>query len=163
MVSKMFFWLRVRTSRIDGSDQMDTPPDLQRFVLAQEPVYSSALAELQAGSKRTHWMWFIFPQIAGLGHSAMAQRYAIESASEALAYLQHPVLGPRLRTCTQAVLDVEGRSADQIFGSPDNMKFRSSMTLFAHVAPDEPMFAAALAKYFAGEPDDRTLKLLAAR
>jgi uncharacterized protein (DUF1810 family) len=142
---------------------MDTPPDLQRFVLAQKPVYSSALVELQAGSKRTHWMWFIFPQIAGLGHSEMAQRYAIGSASEALAYLQHPVLGPRLRTCTQAVLYVEGRSADQIFGSPDNMKFRSSMTLFAQVATDEPMFAAALAKYFAGRPDDRTLKLLAAR
>ena len=141
---------------------MDMPADLSRFVDAQATVYPAALAELRAGSKRTHWMWFIFPQIAGLGHSAMAQHYAIASAAEALAYLQHPVLGPRLRACTQAVLDVEGRSADQVFGSPDNMKFRSSMTLFGHVAPGEPMFAAALAKYFGGKADDRTLELLAA-
>jgi uncharacterized protein (DUF1810 family) len=142
--------------------QMDAPPRLQRFVLAQDPVYPSVLGELRAGSKRTHWMWFIFPQIAGLGHSSMAQRYAIASASEASDYLRHPLLGPRLRTCTQAVLDVDGRPADQIFGSPDNLKFRSSMTLFAHVSA-EPVFAAALAKYFAGESDGRTLKLLAAR
>jgi uncharacterized protein (DUF1810 family) len=140
---------------------MDTLSGLQRFVLAQDPVYATVLAELRAGSKRTHWMWFIFPQITGLGHSSMAQHYAIASIYEAQAYLEHPVLGPRLRTCTQAVLDLEGRSADQIFGSPDNLKFRSSMTLFAQAA-SEPLFAAALAKYFAGKPDEQTLKLLAA-
>ena len=133
---------------------------LQRFVTAQAPVYGSVLEELRAGEKRSHWMWFIFPQITGLGHSVMARHYAIASATEAAAYLAHPVLGPRLRTCTELVLAVEGRTVDQVFGSPDDMKFRSSMTLFAHVAPDEPAFAAALRRYFGGEPDRQTLQRL---
>jgi uncharacterized protein (DUF1810 family) len=123
---------------------------LERFVQAQEGVYPRALAELKAGKKQSHWMWFIFPQIAGLGHSAMAQHYAIASLDEARAYLAHAVLGPRLKACTQAVLDVEGRSAHDIFGSPDDLKFRSSMTLFARAAPDETLFRTALEKYYDG-------------
>ena len=118
------------------------------------------LQELRAGRKRTHWMWFVFPQITGLGHSETARIFAIASPAEALAYLAHPVLGPRLKTCTELVLQVEGRSVHQIFGSPDDLKFRSSMSLFAHVAPNRPAFDAALQKYFAGEPDSRTVILL---
>jgi uncharacterized protein (DUF1810 family) len=140
---------------------MDDAYDLGRFVAAQEGVYPRALAELQAGEKRSHWMWFIFPQIAGLGSSPMAQRYAIGSVDEARAYLAHPLLGPRLRTCTAAVNAVTGRSAHAIFGSPDDVKFRSSMTLFAAAAPDEPGFTEALARYFAGSPDPLTLEKLA--
>jgi uncharacterized protein (DUF1810 family) len=140
---------------------MDDAYDLGRFVAAQEDVYPRALAELQAGEKRSHWMWFIFPQIAGLGSSPMAQRYAIGSVDEARAYLAHPLLGPRLRTCTAAVNAVTGRSAHAIFGSPDDVKFRSSMTLFAAAAPDEPGFTEALARYFAGSPDPLTLEKLA--
>ena len=139
---------------------MDDPFDLQRFVDAQADVYADALAELRAGAKRSHWMWFFFPQIAGLGVSAMAQRYAIASRREAEAYLQHPLLGPRLIACTRAVLAVEGRSAHQIFGSPDDLKLRSSMTLFAAVA-EGGIFAEALRKYFGGRPDEATLKALA--
>ncbi|MCJ2051853.1 DUF1810 domain-containing protein [Methylobacterium sp. J-070] len=135
--------------------------DLGRFVAAQEGVYPRALAELRAGEKLSHWMWFIFPQIAGLGFSPMAQRYAIGSRGEARAYLDHPLLGARLRTCTQAVNAVSGRSAHAIFGSPDDVKFRSSMTLFAAAAPDESCFTEALAKYFAGSPDPLTLEKLA--
>ncbi|SDN91247.1 Uncharacterized protein, DUF1810 family [Methylobacterium phyllostachyos] len=134
--------------------------DLGRFVEAQDGVYEHALAELQAGAKRSHWMWFVFPQIAGLGSSPMAQRYAIGSLNEARAYLAHPVLGERLRACTTAVNRVSGRSAHAIFGSPDDMKFRSSLTLFSAAAPDEPLFAEALAKYFNGEPDAKTLAKL---
>lgn len=134
--------------------------DLGRFVAAQEGVYGRALAELQAGAKRSHWMWFIFPQIAGLGASAMAQRYAIGSLAEARAYLAHPILGERLRACTAAVNAVSGRSAHAIFGAPDDVKFRSSMTLFAAAAPDEPLFAEALATYFGGAPDPLTLAKL---
>ncbi|MGU3420040.1 DUF1810 domain-containing protein [Methylobacterium sp. D54C] len=134
--------------------------DLGRFVAAQEGVYGRALAELQAGDKRSHWMWFIFPQIAGLGASPMAQRYAIGSLAEAQAYAAHPVLGGRLRACTAAVNAVAGRSAHAIFGSPDDLKFRSSMTLFARAVPEEPVFADALARYFDGVPDPRTLAKL---
>ncbi len=136
--------------------------DLGRFVAAQEGVYERALAELQAGDKRSHWMWFIFPQIAGLGASPMAQRYAIGSLAEAQAYAAHPVLGARLRACTAAVNAVAGRSAHAIFGSPDDLKFRSSMTLFARAVPGEPVFADALARYFDGVPDPRTLAKLGA-
>ncbi|MEE7440352.1 DUF1810 domain-containing protein [Methylobacterium oryzae] len=136
--------------------------DLGRFVAAQEGVYARALAELQAGDKRSHWMWFVFPQIAGLGASPMAQRYAIGSLAEAQAYAAHPVLGARLRACTAAVNAVAGRSAHAIFGSPDDLKFRSSMTLFARAVPGEPVFADALARYFDGVPDPRTLAKLGA-
>jgi len=132
---------------------------LERFVEAQEGVYPRALAELKAGRKQSHWMWFIFPQIAGLGHSPMAQMYAIQSLDEAHAYLAHPLLGTRLRACCEAVLAVEGRSAHQIFGSPDDLKFRSSLTLFDLASPND-IFRAALDKYFAGEPDPLTLQKL---
>jgi uncharacterized protein (DUF1810 family) len=133
---------------------------LQRFVDAQDPVYSRVSAELKSGRKQSHWMWFIFPQIAGLGHSPMAQRYAISSVAEAKAYLDHPILGPRLRECTRLVLAVEGRSAYEILGSPDDMKFRSCLTLFAHAAPEEQMFRDALEKYFDGEEDALTVARL---
>jgi uncharacterized protein (DUF1810 family) len=139
---------------------MDDPHDLQRFVDAQAGVYSQALAELSAAAKRSHWMWFVFPQVAGLGFSAMARRYAIASKFEAQAYLAHPILGPRLIACAGAVCAVEGRSAHQIFGSPDDLKFRSSMTLFAAIAEDA-IFAEALRKYFGGRPDEATLQALA--
>lgn len=134
--------------------------DLARFVDAQRGSYDQALAELSAGHKRSHWMWFIFPQIAGLGSSAMAQRYAISSLDEARAYLQHPVLGPRLQDCTAAVNAVMGRTAHQVFGSPDDMKFRSSMTLFAAADPAAAAFITALVRYYDGRPDPRTLELL---
>jgi len=131
--------------------------NLARFVQAQEPVYAKALAELRAGHKRSHWMWFIFPQIQGLGSSDMAQRYAIASEDEAAAYLAHPVLGPRLRECAGIVAALDGPSAHDIFGDPDQLKFRSSMTLFADVAPDEAVFQACIDKYFDGEADPETL------
>jgi uncharacterized protein (DUF1810 family) len=133
---------------------------LERFVAAQAPVYDQALRELRAGRKQSHWMWFVFPQIAGLGYSVMAQTYAIASLNEARAYLAHPLLGPRLRECCQAVLDVQGKSAHEIFGSPDDVKFRSSLTLFAQAAPEEPLFRAALNKYFSGEADPLTVQKL---
>ena len=129
---------------------------LQRFVEAQMDIYPAALTELQAGRKRTHWMWFVFPQIAGLGHSAMARHYAIASRDEAKAYLAHEVLGPRLRECTQAVLAVSDKTANAIFGSPDDIKFRSCMTLFDAVAPGD-MFDQALARYYSGQRDPATL------
>lgn len=133
--------------------------DLYRFVEAQERVYAEALAELRAGRKQSHWMWFIFPQFDGLGTSAMSQRYAIRSLEEARAYLRHPVLGPRIAECTDAVNAHEERTAHEIFGSPDDRKFRSSMTLFELAAgPDSP-FSAALEKYFSGERDGRTIDL----
>lgn len=139
----------------------DDPHDLQRFVEAQAPVFRQVLAELAAGAKRSHWMWFVFPQIAGLGHSAMAQRYAIASRAEAMAYLAHPLLGPRLRECTALVLAVQDRSARQILGTPDDLKFHSCMTLFAQVqADDNAVFLEALAKYFAGALDQATLDRL---
>jgi uncharacterized protein (DUF1810 family) len=134
--------------------------NLGRFVEAQAPVYARALAELTAGRKQSHWMWFIFPQISGLGKSPMAQHYAIHSLDEARNYLAHPLLGARLKECTGAVMDVEGRSAHEIFDTPDDLKFRSCMTLFAHAAPDEPLFRAALEKYFDGAEDALTLQKL---
>jgi uncharacterized protein (DUF1810 family) len=133
---------------------------LQRFVTAQDPVYADVRDELAAGRKRSHWMWFVFPQLQGLGQSATAQYYGIASRQEAAAYWQHPVLGPRLRECTALVLAARGKSAHDIFGTPDDLKFRSSMTLFAAVAPAEPLFEQALARFFGGRPDDTTLALL---
>ena len=139
---------------------MDDPFGLQRFVAAQAPVYERVCTELSAGRKRSHWMWFIFPQIRGLGSSAMAQRYAITSLSEATAYLDHPVLGPRLRECTRLVNGVDGRSAHEIFGSPDDMKFHSSMTLFLRAGSNDELFRTALDKYFAGKLDPATIDRL---
>ena len=142
---------------------MADPYDLERFVLAQEPVFARVCAELAAGRKQSHWMWFIFPQLRGLGTSPMAQRYAVASLDEARAYLSHPVLGERLRRCTDLVNRIEGRSAPEIFGYPDELKFRSSMTLFARAAgaAREP-FEKALTKYFGGKADARTGELLPA-
>ncbi|MDZ4367719.1 MAG: DUF1810 domain-containing protein [Afipia sp.] len=134
--------------------------DLQRFVAAQAPVYPRVMTELRAGRKQSHWMWFIFPQIEGLGFSAMAQRYAIGSRAEAMAYLDHPVLGPRLRECTRLVNAVDGKDIYAILDSPDDMKFKSSMTLFARVAADNADFVAALHKYYNGEFDPATLARL---
>jgi len=139
---------------------MTDPFDLQRFVDAQTPVYPRVIAELRQGRKQSHWMWFIFPQLAGLGHSAMARRFAIASREEAAAYLAHGILGPRLRECTSLVNAVEGRTVTEILGSPDDVKFCSSMTLFSAVSSDEE-FARAIEKYYAGKPDPRTLDLLA--
>ncbi|SHH98333.1 DUF1810 domain-containing protein [Bradyrhizobium erythrophlei] len=136
--------------------------DLQRFVDAQAPVYPRVLAELRQGRKQTHWMWFIFPQIAGLGHSPMAQRFAIDSRAEALAYLGHGVLGSRLRECTALVNAVEGRTINEILGSPDDLKFRSSMTLFGAVS-SEALFAQAIAKFYGGVVDQQTMDLLERR
>lgn len=138
---------------------MDDPFDLQRFVTAQGPVFAQVCVELAAGRKASHWMWFVFPQLKGLGRSATAQHFGIASREEAQAYWRHPVLGARLKQCTELVLGVEGRSANQIFGSPDNLKFRSCMTLFAQVT-DAPVFGQALEKYFAGKGDEQTLQLL---
>lgn len=134
--------------------------NLQRFVAAQDGVYETAREELRAGRKRSHWMWFIFPQIEGLGASPMAQFYALSSLDEARAFLAHPLLGPRLRDCAEQVNRVEGRSLLEIFGDPDRHKFRSSMTLFERVAPDEPVFARALDKYCGGARDPLTLEKL---
>ncbi|MBB4367942.1 uncharacterized protein (DUF1810 family) [Bradyrhizobium sp. cir1] len=139
---------------------MTDPFDLDRFVQAQNPVFRDVQGELARGRKQSHWMWFVFPQIAGLGFSAMSQRYAIGSRAEAVAYLAHPVLGPRLIACTRLVLAVEGRTINAILGAPDDAKFRSSMTLFGAVS-DEPVFDQALARYFAGERDGATLEILA--
>jgi uncharacterized protein (DUF1810 family) len=135
------------------------PYDLERFVTAQDSggTYQRALAELHAGRKTSHWMWFIFPQVAGLGFSAMAQRYAISGVAEARAYLGHPVLGPRLRACTGAIAATSGSTADRILGPVDAMKLRSCLTLFAHAAPEEKVFGEVLAQYFDGEPDEATL------
>ena len=141
------------------SEQRDSP-DPAPFVTAQDSVYNDVRDELRAGRKQSHWMWFIFPQLAGLGHSATARLFAISSTEEAGAFLAHPLLGPRLRECTQLVNSIDGRSARQIFGDPDDLKFRSSMTLFASAAADNEVFLEALRKYFAGEPDARTLDLL---
>jgi uncharacterized protein (DUF1810 family) len=138
--------------------------DLERFVTAQAPVFATALAELQAGQKRGHWMWFVFPQLRGLGHSAMAQRYGVASLAEAKAYLAHPLLGPRLVACTRAVSAIEGRSLHAIFGSPDDLKFCSSLTLFSLAADEEDsVFRQALVRYCGGRADERTLALLRAQ
>jgi len=137
------------------------PHDLQRFVDAQDQVMDAVKRELRSGRKRTHWMWFVFPQMEGLGSSQMAQRYAISSRAEAEAYLAHPILGSRLRNCTELVTDIEGRSAKAIFGSPDDLKFRSSMTLFEAVADEPVPFETALETYYDGHRDEKTLELLA--
>lgn len=139
---------------------MSDPYDLQRFLDAQSPVFEQACSELRAGRKESHWMWFVFPQLRGLGYSSMAHKYGISSLAEAEAYLQHSILGPRLRECTRLVNLVEGRSIEQIFGSPDDLKFRSCMTLFARVASDNDVFVSALKKYFDGRPDSRTVEKL---
>ena len=134
---------------------------LQRFLDAQDKTYATALAELRAGCKRTHWMWFVFPQIAGLGHSSTAAYYAIADLAEAQSYLAHPLLGARLAECAQALLGVTGRTAHEILGSPDDLKLRSSMTLFAQVAGPDSVFRRVLERYYGGEADARTLDLLA--
>jgi uncharacterized protein (DUF1810 family) len=139
---------------------MSDPFDLNRFLDAQNPVFTEVRAELQLGCKAGHWMWFVFPQLKGLGHSWMAQKFGISSRAEAEAYLAHPVLGPRLIECTRLVNLVEGRSIQEIFGDVDTLKFRSSMTLFAQVAGDSGVFADALRKYFAGQADRLTLDRL---
>lgn len=139
---------------------MQDPYDLKRFVAAQEGIYDRALAELRDGRKRSHWMWFIFPQISGLGHSDMARRYAITGTDEALAYLKHPLLGPRLETCAQAMLQHTDLSARQILGSPDDLKLRSSMTLFSAVAPERTVYAQVLDAFYNGEADPATLERL---
>ena len=139
---------------------MDDPFHLQRFVDAQVPVIDRVLDELGRGRKASHWMWFVFPQIAGLGFSGMARRYAIASLDEARAYLAHPVLGPRLRDCAALVVAVQGAPIGDILGYPDDMKFRSCMTLFSRAAPGERVFQEALDKYFEGEPDRATLERL---
>jgi uncharacterized protein (DUF1810 family) len=140
----------------------DDPFDLNRFVQAQEGVYAAALAELRAGRKTSHWMWFVFPQLDGLGRSQTARFFAVKSLAEARAYLAHPVLGKRLRECAAAVLSVSGRTASEIFGSPDDIKFRSSMTLFERAEPHCDLFSDALDRFFEGRRDRLTLDLLAA-
>jgi uncharacterized protein (DUF1810 family) len=142
-----------------AGDERD-PYDLDRFVQAQADSYAEALAEVRAGAKRSHWMWYVFPQFDGLGSSSMARKYAIGSESEARAYLEHPVLGPRLLEIAAAVLRVEARTARQIFGGIDELKLRSCMTLYAAVSPPQSVFEQVLAKYFGGAPDARTLELL---
>ncbi len=136
---------------------MSDPYNLQRFVDAQKDVFDAVCAELAAGRKRGHWMWFIFPQLKGLGRSSTAQFYGISGREEAEEYLRHPILGQRLRHCTQLLLGVRGRSINEIVGSPDDMKFRSCMTLFAQVAQDKQIFVDAVNKYYGGEFDDWTL------
>lgn len=136
------------------------PHGLDRFVAAQEDVYPQALAEIRSGQKRSHWMWFIFPQIDGLGSSPTARRYSIKSLAEAAAYLQHPLLGPRLAECAEAALAVQGRTAAEIFGSPDDLKLKSCATLFAQAAPAGSAFARLLDRFFQGRTDEKTLRLL---
>jgi uncharacterized protein (DUF1810 family) len=130
--------------------------DLDRFVTAQAGIYERAQSELRAGRKTGHWIWFVFPQLAGLGHSEMSRRYAIRSVAEARAYLEHPLLGERLRECAATLLRLDGRTAESILGSVDAMKVRSSMTLFRHADPDEPLFAQVLERYYGGLPDPVT-------
>ena len=144
------------SDKVDRGDSFD----LGRFTSAQEGIYDIALAELRRGQKRTHWMWFIFPQIDGLAHSATSKYYSIKSIEEARQYLNHPVLGAKLLECAEAVLAVEGRSVSEIFGYPDDLKLKSSMTLFAYVADPRSVFVRILDKYFQGEQDDRTLDIL---
>ncbi|MGF6721193.1 uncharacterized protein (DUF1810 family) [Paraburkholderia sp. GAS41] len=142
---------------------MNDPYDLQRFVDAQNPVFAQVCAELASGRKRSHWMWFIFPQIRGLGNSAMAQRFAISSLEEARAYMDHAVLGERLRETTRLVNQIEGRLIEEIFGYPDHLKFRSSITLFSRATDDHQVFVDALRQYFNGEAEPDTLRLTGQR
>jgi uncharacterized protein (DUF1810 family) len=139
---------------------MPDPFDLERFVIAQAPVIDTVYAELRAGRKQSHWMWFVFPQLAGLGTSSIAMKYAISSLAEAQAYLEHPILGPRLRECTELILQVNDRTMRQILGAPDDLKFRSSMTLFAKATIENTSFKAALSKYYRGNEDSLTTQLL---
>ncbi|PZU85624.1 MAG: DUF1810 domain-containing protein [Shinella sp.] len=139
---------------------MNDPFALERFVMAQGPVYDQVLAELRNGRKTSHWMWFVFPQMIGLGTSPMAEKYAISSLEEASAYLDHPILGPRLWECCEILMATEGLSADDIFGYPDVLKLRSSMTLFSKAAPAPNIFGGILEKYYGGEPDPGTLPLI---
>lgn len=143
----------------DHGDMCD-PHDLDRFVQAQQGDFDRALSEIKSGRKSSHWMWYVFPQFDGLGFSSTSKRYSIKSVLEAKAYLSHPVLGPRLTQCVDAVLRVEGRSAHEIFGSPDDMKLKSCATLFARVSPEGSVFHQLLDKYFQGEQDPNTLALL---
>ena len=142
---------------------LQDPYDLRRFVEAQAGVYDDVLRELRSGRKVSHWMWFVFPQLQGLGRSRTAHVFSIHSKKEAAAYLAHPVLGPRLRECTKVVNSLVGRSAYDVFGHPDDLKFRSSVTLFAEAAKENAEFATALERYFRGEPDRQTLDILAAQ
>ena len=144
---------------MSGTGEND-PHDLQRFLDPQNLRLRASPCGIAAGQKRGHWIWFIFPQIKGLGYSSTANKFAISCRAEAEAYLKHPILGPRLRDCTALVTQIEGRSIDQIFGYPDNLKFRSSMTLFAHATVDNQLFESALRKYFGGEPNPSTLERL---
>jgi len=140
--------------------RVDDPYDLDRFVRAQERDYEQALSEIRSGQKRSHWMWYVFPQLHGLGFSSTAQKYAIRSVAEAEAYLRHPILGPRLVEIAEAAAGLESRSAVEVFGSPDGMKLRSCATLFARVSPAGSVFERLLVRYFDGEPDAATLRLL---
>ncbi len=146
-----------KTSDISNADD---PFQLSRFIIAQESIYDAVLEELREGQKQSHWMWYIFPQIDGLAQSATSKYYAIKSIEEAQQYLEHPVLGKRLVECTELVLAVQGRSISQIFGYPDDMKFKSSMTLFAQATPPHSVFAQALDKYYNGEQDAKTVQIL---
>jgi uncharacterized protein (DUF1810 family) len=148
--------------RAESAYDPGDPFDLARFTSAQNAVYDLALAEIRDGDKRSHWMWFIFPQIDGLGFSPTAKHYSIKSAEETRQYLAHPVLGPRLLECAEAVLVVEGRSAFDIFGSPDDLKLKSCMTLFESVAGQDSVFSRVLDKYYQGKRDSRTQEILAA-
>jgi uncharacterized protein (DUF1810 family) len=147
---------------MSASGTASDPFDLQRFVSAQEDSFVRAVEELARGRKESHWMWYVFPQVAGLGGSGMSRRYAIRARAEAQAYLAHPILGPRLAQAAATLLEVQGRTACEIMGQPDDVKLRSSMTLFAQVAPDGSVFRRVLDRYFAGEPDLRTLEILRA-
>lgn len=144
----------------DQAGDPGDPYDLGRFVAAQEADYARALSEIRSGRKQSHWMWYIFPQLSGLGQSSMSRRYSIGSIEEARAYIEHPVLGPRLVECVEAVAAVDGRSAREIFGAPDDVKLRSCATLFACAAPASRVFLRLLDRYFEGVPDRRTLDLL---
>lgn len=144
-----------------NADSFSHPFDLDRFVKAQAPVFEQALGELREGRKQSHWMWFVFPQLVGLGHSQMARTYGISSVDEAAAYLQHSVLGRRLFECAEAVFAVPGRTAREILGSPDDLKLRSCATLFAAISPADSVFHRVLDHFFGGHPDPRTLELLA--
>lgn len=149
-----------KLTHIHAPEHMPLPPVLDRFLQAQEPVWPRVIAELRAAKKRTHWMWFVFPQIKGLGHSDMAQRYAIQSLAEAQAYLAHPVLARRLHECCQILLGLETSSALDVLGSPDDLKLRSSMTLFGEASAPGSVFDAVLQKYFGGHKDPRTMELI---
>lgn len=142
------------------TDPVGDPFNLQRFLAAQAASYDRALSELRAGRKTSHWMWYVFPQLRGLGFSETSLFYGVSGLDEAAAFLAHPILGPRLRACVEAVLATEGRTAEAIFGHVDGKKFKSSMTLFARVAPDAGIFARALEKFFSGETDARTIGML---